>query len=350
MVTSGGTGFIELDPKASTDKIPYGIITADCSSPREIDDGIFVEPLPTDKESYRVGVCVVDTSRLYGNSDVLRQALRNTEAKYWALPNGQRGYEPMIDPDAIRDIEFRAGRIRNALIVSFIVGNDQPLSDVDVSFGKIEVVKNLNYKNFGKQCRYNDRYEKFGRASAYIMKHLQFASGGDDRHRPDVSAVPNAAYERLIHVPAQEVWSRGARINESYMVAAGHVVGLLMAAENRPAIYRVHDPDNEEYLEFMPANIARFSRVPGPHSALNLEPYCRVTSPLRRLEDFMMNYQLKQRDLGRIATSRDTRDLAAAVQRLNQKIIETVAKGPLRLNESDTLGKRATTHLMPIAG
>lgn len=339
MIAPRGVNIIELDRQASTDEAPYGIITADCSDPMEIDDGIFVEDLPTHEEMYRVGVCVADTSKLYEHGDVYRQAMKNTHARYWNLPNGERGYDPMIEPELIKELEFTKGHSRDALVVSFIVGRNQAPSELDISFGKVEVADNLSYKDFAENCKSSERDRKFGRASAFIIQHLQYTSGGDSDQATASSRNPNKIYRRLVRGPSEQVWLRGSRINEAFMVAANHLVGKVFAEEDRPAIYRVHDPADEKFLEFLPADMARYTWTPGLHKGLNLDPYCRVTSPLRRLEDFMMSYQLKQRYLGHLATQRDARDIAGAVQQLNRQLAREVLEGPLRLSVADTLGR-----------
>ncbi len=341
MLARRGYSIGELDARALAHEAPYQIITADCSSPREIDDGVFVEPLLSASEMYRVGVCVADTSSLYTNGDIFRQALTNTEARYWQMPNGEQAYEPMIDSSAIGRLELKKGKVLSALVVSFVVGESQGPTDVDISFHDVEVENNLTYKKFGEECRYRPNRARYGKASAFILKHLAYSPGGDDerksRHNLD---TPEDAYRALMHVPAQAGWARGARINESYMIAANHLVGKALKAEGRPAIYRVHDPEDEAYLEFMPPNVARYTKTPGFHAGLGLDAYCRVTSPLRRLEDFMMLYQLKQRAIGRQVTEKDGRDLSAAIQRLNQQVITDVGRGPLRLHAHDTVGRR----------
>lgn len=339
MIAPRGYNIIELDRHASSQEMPYAIITADCSNPQEIDDGIYVEPLQAAEETYRVGVCVADASRYYDDGAIRKQALTRTEAKYWNMPNGKRGYDPMINAVAINRAELTQGNVRDALMVSFVVGEKEPPGQVEIAFGKVEVRENQNYKRFGQKCRYSPDSRKYGRASAFIVSHLQFNSGGDGDL--DDSLEGNSTedvYNRLIHVPPRKSWLRGSRLNEAFMVTANYLVGQTMAAENRPAIYRVHTPEDESLLEFMPANIARYSRTPGFHDGLGLGPYCRVTSPLRRLEDFMMCYQLKQRSLGLEPIARDYRDVALAVQRLNQRVVADAAKAPLRLGVQEVLG------------
>jgi len=334
------THIVELDRYSSEKGSPFGIITADCSSPREIDDGIFVEELDADQETYRVGVCVADTSKLHDDRAVFAQAMSRTAAHYYDLPDGERGYDPMIDPELIKDLEFSAGHNRSALIVSFVIGAEQPPSDLEVSFGRVEVTRNHNYKEFGALCLEDRRHRKFGRASAFIINHLKYVTGGDtdEGFELDVTAGPDAIYNKLMNTSPHQAWLRGSRLNEAYMVGANHLVGKMMDEEGRPAIYRVHDPEDERYLEFIPPTLATYSRHAGIHNGLNLNPYCRVTSPLRRLEDFIMSRQLKLRDKGWPVTVRDEREVAAAVQQLNRKIASDVLRGPLRITDLDVFG------------
>jgi exoribonuclease R len=340
MIVNRGPTIIELDRQASTHEAPYGIITADCSDPREIDDGIFVEELPTNREMYRVGVCVADTSSLFNNNDVFEQAMKRTAARYWDLQGDERGYDPMIDKGLIRDLEFKKGNVRDALIVSFVVGKTEAPTDVDIKFGKVEVTENLSYQDFALRYASEAASRKFSRASAFIIKHLQYVSGGDYDSPVHAGTNPERIYNRLTLGTSEGIWSRGSKANESFMIAANHLVGRTLDQEGRPAVYRVHDPDDERYINFLPPDMATYDTKPGVHKGLNLSHYCRVTSPLRRLEDFVMSYQLHQRFIGQQPTQRDERLVAAAVQRLNQYTAQELFQGPIRTSRQDTLGAR----------
>lgn len=316
-------------------RLPY-IITADCSSPREIDDGLYVQELDEERELYRVGVCVVDASGLFNRPEVVKQAQERTEAKYWDLPNGERGYDPMIDEQWIKDAEFKEGTVREALKIDFFIGpKDEPEHPI-VTFGPVRVGKNFNYKQFA-QLTTMEKYTKFRRVADLIKGHLGYVAYGDHvgtqpewrKNKPEVTNT------------SEQGWKRGSKMNEAYMVAANHLVGRLLAAEGRPAIYRVHDPEDEQFLELLSASAARYSRKPGLHSGLKLDPYCRVTSPLRRLDDFVMSYQLKQRFLGRSPTAKDSQDVAFAIRRLNQEIIAAAPKDLSRISRRDILGRAA---------
>lgn len=139
---------MEFDERASTDSQPHYLTTFDCSTPRELDDGVHVEPLPAAREMYRVSVGVVDTSSLYKDNAILDEVLRRTEAKYYPLPDGEQGYEPMVPEEAIEDLDFKIrkpGDTRGAMIVRFVVGEDQPPTDTEILFGQVEVVANHDY-------------------------------------------------------------------------------------------------------------------------------------------------------------------------------------------------------------
>jgi exoribonuclease II len=324
-----------FDPRL---EIPQ-IITADCSFPKEIDDGIFVDQLDEQRELYRVGVCVADTSRLYANSDVVRQAYKKTAAKYWDLPGDERGYDPMIDPAFIREIEFTDGFRRDALIVTFSIGPKDAPERLGVSFGQVDVVKNRNYKEFSTHATFGTG-KRFSRASECIRDHLGYVAYGDHTgFRP--TWRPETDDEGGDPDLEGKGWKVGSKINESFMVAANHLVGLLARAESWPMIFRVHDPQDEQHLELVSSNVALYSRTPGRHEGLNLDPYCRVTSGLRRLDDFVNIFGLKQRALGRPVTTHDVEQVAFAVRRLNQEVITAASKEATHFSRRDLLGQEA---------
>lgn len=315
MFATRGLNIFELDRRATTAEAPYAIYTSDCSDPREIDDGVFVEPLPSAIEAYRVGVCVADTSKLYLDGGIRKTVLERVHADYWDLPNGERGYDPLIDPMIIKDLELAEGNIRNALIVSFVIARNVLPSEVEVNFGKIEVIKNHSYKDFSMLTVPGSKLQKYSRASQLILAALNFKLGGDSTHHP-----PESGPRNLKNVSYQS-WKRGARMNEAFMVAANHLVGKMLRDEEYPAIYRVHDLNDVTFEEIMETNTARYTQTPGPHYGLGVDPYCRVTSPLRRLEDFVMNYLLRLRSQGKEPTPQDLAIMSQAIRSLNKRAI-----------------------------
>jgi len=328
MIAARGTPLVELDSKASEQDQPFGIITADCSSPHEYDDGIAVTPLPSSQELYRVQVFSVDTSSLYHDEKVLRRVLARTESLYQNMGTAEESYHPMLEPDTIKRMHFVAGKTRRALAISFLVGIVEPPTLETISFGRVTVGKNYNYKEFGAKCRYSERMQQFGRAAALIIGHLQTHESTEE-----VEDV----YKGLIHVPKSASFKRGADINQAYMIAANHLVARQMRDEGRLAIYRTHDVQDNSAVEFKDPRIAHFSSTPGWHTGLGLDAYTRVTSPLRRGEDFVMHGLLRARAEGRLIDNRDTRIITTAIQRLNQRIMSQLFHGELQMARDDYL-------------
>ena len=324
MIPGPGPTLIKLDRYASEPEKPYGIITADCSSPHEFDDGIAVQPLPSAHELYQVSVFAADTSALYFDESIAKAVLTATESRYYDPQDGRKIYEPMLSRQVIDKHHFVQGSIRKALVVSFLVGAAQPPSEPAISFGKVEVLKNYTYNRFGEKCRYSQDFQSFGRAAALILGYLNTTVCDEED-----------TYRGLIHVPKSETWKRGANINQAYMVAANHLVARLMKAEDRLAIYRTHDSGDANLAEIMSPRVAHYSVHPAPHDGLGLDIYSRVTSPLRRAEDFMMHGLLKARQDGRSLTPRDHKLVAATVQRLNQRVAASLFHDPPLMEKED---------------
>lgn len=314
-----------IDPHASEPDKPFGIVTVDCSSPKEFDDGIAIQPLADAHETYRVHVFAVDTSPLYEQEELTRRVITQTESRY----GDTKGYEPMLPEAVVLDRDFRKDTVRDALGVSFTVGVAQPPTDVSVGFTRVEVRRNFAYNRFGEKCRYSDTFIPFGRAAALLLNHLQTTNLAEED-----------AYHGLIHVAPSETWRRGANINQAFMVAANHLVGKVMRDEDRLAIYRVHQLEDDPYAEIFGSGIARYSTTPGPHAGLGLDVYCRVTSPLRRAEDFLMHGLLRAREEGRSPSTSDRKRVAATVLRLNQRTAASLLQEGPRLDNGHLWGRR----------
>lgn len=326
MVAGRGINIVELDEAAYEHSQPFGIITADCTQPSEIDDGIAVEVLPSEQEMYRVRVFAVDTSDLYQYEETVRQVIERTESRYHNPNSGDESYEPMLNPYDVEKRHFVAPKIRDAVVISFVLGAGVPPTDETIEFGKVHVRQNMTYAKFGEKCRYSPNFAAFGRAAALILHHLAPL---------DVSEEHNGLHRSLIHVPREETFKRGARINSAFMVGANHIAGRIMQDEGLLGIYRVHDPTDPTFREFIDPRVAHYSTTPGPHNGLGVDVYTRVTSPLRRSEDFIMHGLLRARQQGRQLNGRDKRLVNATVQRLNQRVVNSAYNNVYNLRDKD---------------
>lgn len=313
---------IELDLQSSTPESPYGIITADCSGCHEMDDGVVVEQLDSDEELYRAGVFAVDTSKLYTNDEIVKRVLRLTESRYDSSRTDKSGYRPMLDAELTQRLHFAEGNRRNALAVSFLVGPSTPPSEVNITFGQVEVRQNYTYRDYSRLADEGGPFAAHARVASLIAKHLEADFTSDEVNSEE-------DIDPATRLPLRELsWARGASITQAFMVGANYLVARTMRDENALALYRVHTPDDDSDADFIDPDHAHYSRVPKPHEGLGLEVYTRVTSPLRRLEDFIMHGLLRARFKGQPIASRDERLVKLALQSLNHR----EARGALSTN------------------
>jgi exoribonuclease-2 len=87
------------------------------------------------------------------------------------------------------------------------------------------------------------------------------------------------------------------------MMAAGHAAAKFAVEHDFALPFAVQeDPEMSERPETLPGMYAlrkscrpsNLSTLPGKHAGLGLEPYARVTSPLRRYEDLLNHIQLRK--------------------------------------------------------
>ncbi len=334
---------IELDRQSSEPQKPYGIITVDCSSPYEYDDGIAVSRI-TDAsgELYNVSIFAADTSRHYLDEDIVKHVLRKRESRYHDLETGEQAYDPMLGDDLTQSLHFIKGSVRKAMFLSFVVGEDHPPSDIEIGFGNVEVARNLSYSEFTRKARLRGTYKPHKKAASYIVQHLS----------PQNVRSKDTLFRDPLLIPDAMATRKGAAANSAFMIGGGHLIAKMMQDEGHLAIYRVHDVDDTSYSDFLSPRMARFSLKPGPHHALGLDPYLRPFSPLRRAEDFIMLGILRARHDDRPMGTRDQKLAKAAVQCLNNAIITQLPSDELRLSAVDlglSTGRRSKAKLQAVS-
>ena len=106
------------------------------------------------------------------------------------------------------------------------------------------------------------------------------------------------------------------------MLATGHAVAKFAAANDIPLPFAIQeDPEMSERPDTIPGMYAlrkscrqsTLSTLPGKHAGLGLEPYARVTSPLRRYEDLLAHIQLRKYLAGEELLTISELDLRLAV-------------------------------------
>lgn len=106
------------------------------------------------------------------------------------------------------------------------------------------------------------------------------------------------------------------------MMAAGHAAAKFAVQNDLPMAFAIQsDPEMNERPETIPGmyelrkncRVSTLSTLPGKHAGLGLEPYARVTSPLRRYEDLLNHIQLRKYLAGDETLSISTMDERLAV-------------------------------------
>lgn len=118
---------------------------------------------------------------------------------------------------------------------------------------------------------------------------------------PEVKIKVNTSERQITIRPLEQSPAREVVANA--MMAAGSAVAKFAAANDITLAFAVQDdPEITERPETIPGmyelrkscRISRLSTLPGKHAGLGLEPYARVTSPLRRYEDLLNHIQLRK--------------------------------------------------------
>ncbi len=135
-----------------------------------------------------------------------------------------------------------------------------------------------------------ERFRQYRKANNAVMIRL-----------PEVKVKVNTL-ERSIRITALDQ-SPARELVANAMMAAGNAAAKFAGKHDFPLAFAVQsDPEMIERPETVPGmyelrkscRVSTLSTVPGKHAGLGLEPYARVTSPLRRYEDLLNHIQLRK--------------------------------------------------------
>lgn len=281
MIAQHGPHFFQIHKHAEMARRPKRIITGDGPNPHEIDDGVFVEELPTATEMYRVGVCLPDTSRLLRRHDVLAMAMGTLHAEY-GVRGEEGGYLPYIPERFIRGYEMSQGNERDALVLRFVVGQNQPPTDVSVSFEKVYIERNLDYRQLTEMSRPSKQYERYARAGRYLLDHMHYIAGEDAQAVVQADTVDMV--RQLVDLQPERLHVAGPTLTAGMMIAANSLGQKVLQDAGRVQINRVFNPESTDFDDFLPHDVASFSLTPSKHVGLGLQ-IAQITSPLRRIQD-----------------------------------------------------------------
>ncbi len=185
--------------------------------------------------------------------------------------------------------------VSDALTFELAIGDDSDITLIDLYYSRIKVTR-LNYqesKNFTNAsplkeiAEFTKRFKEFRKRNGALLIQL-----------PEVKIMVRD--QEIAIVPCPVTPERELVANA--MLAAGYAAAKWAAAEELPMPFSTQAPLEEEVLESdSMAYMFQLRRSckpgftqssPGRHSGLGLEPYLRVTSPLRRYADLLAHQQI----------------------------------------------------------
>ncbi len=226
-----------------------------------------------------------------------------SELEQFTCEQGATSYLPEkithMLPEGTVDI-FGLGLNETSPALSFgIKINDQGEADLEKLCLSRVKVERYNYVQAEMLMQHNDfmplveaieRFRQYRTGNNAVMIRLP-----EVKIKVDI-AQRSIAIKELDRSPARELVANA-------MMAAGHAAAKFAVKNDIPLAFAVQsDPEMTERPETLPGmyelrkscRISTLSTLPGKHAGLGLEPYARVTSPLRRYEDLLNHIQLRK--------------------------------------------------------
>lgn len=305
------------------------VITIDDDSTKDIDDALAAEV--EEDGSIRLWVHIADVAEHVAEDSPIDRAAFDIPTSLY-LPQGVRHMLP--DALASNLLSLVPGVERDTLCAEIRLDADGEVRGVDLYEARIVSRQRLSYTTVarvidGRHVDLDD--EVLGlvrvlRTAATRLGLLRAARGGLDSMRVDQQAGHESASESAAH-----------QLIERLMVAANEAVAEWLSDRGMPALWRVHDPINENQvpeLERVAAGFgvvaalgspvsaralactvaqvpsgngaaafwdallgvlgrARYSTTPGGHFGLGSTGYLHFTSPLRRYPDLLVHRIVK---------------------------------------------------------
>ena len=226
-----------------------------------------------------------------------------SELEQFTCEQGATSYLPEkithMLPEGTVDI-FGLGLNETSPALSFgIKINDQGEADLEKLCLSRVKVERYNYVQAEMLMQHND----FMPLVEAIERFRQYRTGNNAVmiRLPEVKIKVDIAQRSIVikeldRSPARELVANA-------MMAAGHAAAKFAVKNDIPLAFAVQsDPEMTERPETLPGmyelrkscRISTLSTLPGKHAGLGLEPYARVTSPLRRYEDLLNHIQLRK--------------------------------------------------------
>ena len=261
----------------------------DNSDSSDADDAISIE-------GDRVWIHIADVASLVGmNSDLDLFAQKRISNLY--LPDQ---ILHMLPPQISKACSLGVDEISNAVSVSFLM-IDSEMSDIEIHLSQIKVTK-MSYEEADKSLHKNTWLSKLNEVA---KNHKKFRDS-NGAIRLDLPKTDIKVKDQKVEVIPQ-LKSKSREMVSEMMVLAGRAIAQYSIENNISMPYLSQAPGkfSDEIIEKIP-NLSlskafetakgfgrsKLSLEPSMHAGLGLEAYIRVTSPMRRYLDLIVQQQL----------------------------------------------------------
>ena len=238
-------------------------------------------------------------------ADVANRVDIESEIDFFAQKRVSNLYLPdqifhMLPPKLALICSLGQSKISEALSIGFKI-NDSEISDIQIFFSKIRVTK-ISYEKADFELNENKVLSKLNEITS-SHKEFRNNNGAIKLDLPNVDIRLKDGNVRVL----PQVSSRSRELVSEMMVIAGRAIAQF-ATENSismPFLSQevgnfsdeiINNKDNlsaaEAYQASRSFNRSKISTKPGMHAGLGLPAYIRVTSPMRRYLDMLVQQQL----------------------------------------------------------
>jgi exoribonuclease II len=283
------------------------VYTIDDESTEEIDDGLSVEYLGTDKtdRTVRLWIHIADPTRLVFPGDELDlEARRRSTSLY--LPTGMISMFPT--ELAIGPMSLVQGQVCSALSFGVTLGTKGAIEDYIIQPSTIKPTYRLTYDDVDEMLELGltNETELTDLAKAATQRREWRKSQGSIQILMPESSIKVKENEEITIELLESSISR--QLVAEMMILAGEIAGKYAQEHNLPLPFRGQPQPElppEEELLLLPPGPVRYCAVrrcmprsemgitPMRHASLGLDSYIQVTSPIRRYTDLLAHFQLK---------------------------------------------------------
>jgi exoribonuclease-2 len=269
----------------------------DYENSRELDDALSLEM--RGNGSFRVGIHITDVAEILPvDSLINEEAFERGESIY--LPEGKISMIPLVLSEDLCSLV--AERERPALSILTDLDRDGNLLSFEIVPSIIQIKERLTYTEVDRAIGKDERFNLLFELSQGIRKK-RIVQGALILSIPEIWIRVNQGKNIIIEKREKETSSQ--LIVSEFMILANWLSASFFKERGLPTIYRSQlEPrefvDNTDvpqllfnYRQKRFLSRAEIGIFPHPHSALGLDCYTTVTSPIRRYMDLVVQRQLK---------------------------------------------------------